>query len=64
MHNHGVLAWGVEVEVVLLFQRSATFSGWTPGTSPHSHPNSHLWFLEVACVQQRPYPGTLRWLAG
>ena len=59
---------GVVVDVVLSFQRSATSSGWTggwtAGTSPHYLPNSYLWLQEAACAQQRPHPGTLRWLAG
>ena len=51
-------------EVVLLLQKSATPPppGWTPGTSYHYLPNSHLWLREVACAQQRPYPGTPCWL--
>ena len=48
---------------VLLFQQSATSSGWTPGTSPHYLPNSLLWLQEAACAQQRPHPGTQHWLA-
>ena len=59
--------WGVGfsgrgIHIVLLLQKSATSPGWTPGTSYHYLPNSHLWLREVACVQQRPYPGTPCWL--
>ena len=50
------------VEVVLLLQKSATSLGWTPGTSSHYLPNSHLFLREVACAQQRPHPGTPCWL--
>ena len=50
------------VEVVLLLQKSATSPGWTPGTSSHYLPNSHPWLREVACAQERPYPGTPCWL--
>ena len=48
------------LEIVPLFQQSATFSG----TGPHCLPNSHLWLQEVASARQRPHPGLLRWLAG
>ena len=50
------------VEVVLLLQKSATSFGWTPDTSSHYLPNSHLWLCEVACAQQRPHVGTPCWL--
>ena len=50
------------VEVVLLRQKSATSPGWTPGTSSHYLPNYHIWLRDVACAQQRSYPGTPCWL--
>ena len=48
--------WGVVlvVDIVILLQKSATSPGWTPGTSPHYLPNSHLWLQEVACAQITP----------
>ena len=51
------------VEVVLLLQKSATSTGWIPGTNSHYLLNPHLWLREVACAQQRPHPGTPCWLA-
>ena len=52
--------YGVVVEVVPLFQQSATSftNGWTPGTGPHYLPNSHLWLQEVGSAQQQLHPGT------
>ena len=58
----GVGFSGRGIHIVLLLQKSATSPGWTPGTSSHYLPNSHIWLREVACAQQRPYPGTPCWL--
>lgn len=56
--------WGVVLEVVPLFQQSATSIGWTTGTGPQHWPNSHLWIQEDASARHRPHPVKPRWLAG
>ena len=55
---------GVVLEVVPLFQQSATSIGWTTGTGPHHWPNSHLWLQEDASARHQPHPGKPRWLVG